>query len=39
MAGIIVNRPIGTIKGKSKVNRPWKPKERSDKHNGPTWQE
>jgi len=39
MVGITTNRPIGTTKGKSKVNGTRKLKERGNKPNGPTWQE
>ena len=38
MVGMIANRPIGTTRGKSKVNGLKKPKERGNKPNGPTWQ-
>jgi len=34
MAGMTANRPIGTTRGKSKVNRPWKPKEKGNYPNG-----
>ena len=37
MAGITINRPMGRIKGKDKVCGPRKPKERSNRPNGPTW--
>ena len=33
------NRPMGTIRGKDKVNGPRKPKKRGNKTNRPTWQE
>jgi len=39
MAGITVNRPLGTIRGKDKVKGPRKPKEIDNKPNGPTSQE
>ena len=38
MVRITANRPMGTIRGKSKVNGPWKPKKRGNKSNAPTWQ-
>ena len=34
MVGITASRPMSTTKGKSKVNRPWEPKERGKKPNG-----
>ena len=34
MKGIMANKPTGTIRGKSKVNEPWKPKKRSKKPMG-----
>ena len=36
MIGIIASKHMGTVKGKSKVNEPRKPKERRKKPNGPT---
>ena len=36
---MVASRPIGTTRGKGKVNEPWKPKKRGKKSNGPTWQE
>ena len=39
MAGMIDSKPIGTTRGKIKVNGPQKPKESGKKLNGPTWQE
>jgi len=39
MARITTNKPIGITRGKSKVNRPRKPKERDNYPNGSTWQE
>ena len=36
MVGIMSCKPMGIVKGKSKVNGPWKPKERDKKPNGPT---
>ena len=36
MTEIMTSKPTGTIKDKSKVNEPWKPKERSKKPNEPT---
>ena len=33
------NRPMDTIRDKSKVNGSWEPKGRGNKSNGPTWQE
>ena len=39
MVGMIASGPIGTIRGKIKVNGPWKPKKRVKNLSGPTWQE
>ena len=39
MAEMTANRPIGTIRGKSKAIRSGKPKKRGNKLNEPTWQE
>ena len=36
MIGITANKPIGITRGKSKVNRPRKPKERYNYPNGST---
>ena len=35
MIGIIASKHMGTVKGKSKVNGPQKPKEKSKNPNGP----
>ena len=35
MTGIMASKPTSTIKGKSKVNGPQKPKEKSKNPNGP----
>lgn len=39
MARMIASKPIGTIRDKSKTNGLEKPKGRTNKPNGPTWQE
>ena len=39
MAGMTTNRPIGTVRGKSKAIRSRKPRKRGNKLNEPTWQE